>query len=796
NYLGIHALNVQSNIFVCSSDEESSQEETSEPHREVDQKGRKVCSICKSPTRHKPTCSLYKSLTPNRRRATRSTQESTPPSEPEQEPVKKANQESVHEPLKKHKEETIQKSTKQQAEVFDKELPESPSSPIPSSTNNSSTHQRMQNERRILGENGRHICAQCGRPGRHKRDCVFNPERDIRSSSPRKDTNTPANSTPPEPIVLEVDDHSDDDQSYDEPLIDSFVNCAVASGPVESPFLSKMWKECQTTLPKVQGLQIEQSLDRSKWPSWKYTLPDPLLSSSPSLDEGQFTYGGHDIFIWCPFTFFPHAIDISTLKCIACGGTGVVADGWTRGFHPILSLNGRKSYVKCRRLRHPKCPKAESTGASGMKFSSFHKTLLTQWYSPHLLATLPFRLLGKRFVSLDLLTFCNEMHGKMSSEELVQLLETMEDTWLQRRQDIVAQCTIIIIEMTDWFQVLFGFKERSFTYTQVQKKFEIIDGTKLKCMENEAVYDIGSFECVSLKSLREKAKEEGIRGHVRVSHVASKDVFMLHCDRENNHAVFQAASQFNCLEFAHPRARPKDGVTIYAHDPTQGPACAIAAGPGTVYRNYFAEVKNEQENTIQIGQSTACQINNLDDVEDLLENHVHQYFHVINGYTDATDKSLRRLNRVLSTIPENILCDALKVGVHWNVQVPFEKRYKLVSIESPLQTVTQVYCSAISCGYSYAKTESWALFARIVLKASYEATLWTAILNAVKTSCNMVYLTILGGGVFGNERSWILEAIASAVQKCAEFDLHVIIVHYKAIDTRLVKELKSLIKNE
>jgi hypothetical protein len=35
---------------------------------------------------------------------------------------------------------------------------------------------------------------------------------------------------------------------------------------------------------------------------------------------------------------------------------------------------------------------------------------------------------------------------------------------------------------------------------------------------------------------------------------------------------------------------PEQGIDIHEHDHTQGPACAIAAGAGTIYRNYFARV--------------------------------------------------------------------------------------------------------------------------------------------------------------------------------------------------------------
>ena len=52
-------------------------------------------------------------------------------------------------------------------------------------------------------------------------------------------------------------------------------------------------------------------------------------------------------------------------------------------------------------------------------------------------------------------------------------------------------------------------------------------------------------------------------------------------------AVFQVASQFNCLEMISPGERPEDGITRYAQDHTQGPVCAMACPAATVYRNYF-----------------------------------------------------------------------------------------------------------------------------------------------------------------------------------------------------------------
>ncbi|QDV61150.1 hypothetical protein Mal65_02730 [Crateriforma conspicua] len=57
----------------------------------------------------------------------------------------------------------------------------------------------------------------------------------------------------------------------------------------------------------------------------------------------------------------------------------------------------------------------------------------------------------------------------------------------------------------------------------------------------------------------------------------------LHRDAANANAVFQFASQFNCLERAAPHVIPEGGVGIYQNDRTQGPVCSVCAGAGTIY---------------------------------------------------------------------------------------------------------------------------------------------------------------------------------------------------------------------
>jgi len=73
--------------------------------------------------------------------------------------------------------------------------------------------------------------------------------------------------------------------------------------------------------------------------------------------------------------------------------------------------------------------------------------------------------------------------------------------------------------------------------------------------------------------------------------------------------------------------------------------------------------------------------------------------------------------------------------------------------------------------------EIWKPFASLILEASYEATICAGILNRD----NRVYLSLVGGGVFGNDLEWICSAIQRAILKYIDYDLDVKIVNYKVI---------------
>ena len=303
-----------------------------------------------------------------------------------------------------------------------------------------------------------------------------------------------------------------------------------------------------------------------------------------------------------------------------------------------------------------------------------------------------------------------------------------------------------------WFEQLFGFREADWAATQARFS---VRGEHLRSRVNDRSFRVGRFTTPSLSELRlgvAEARADGLLGGraTTVRHEAIGDVLELHARPENSGAMFQVASQFNCLEFVNSEVTPEHGVTGYAFDPTQGPACSLAAGAATVYRNYFAPVGGE------IGQRAYRQIDNLDGLAAAL-GPPDAYWTVRNGYTHSDRARLAALDEALTRHDRDDLLGHVKIGVHAGVGVTFVRRYEEPAGEP---VVSQAFCSAISCAYTDLPRRSWRPLATLVLDATYEATLLAAALDAARgNGSGRVWLTFIGGGVFGNDDAWIASAI-------------------------------------
>lgn len=345
-----------------------------------------------------------------------------------------------------------------------------------------------------------------------------------------------------------------------------------------------------------------------------------------------------------------------------------------------------------------------------------------------------------------------------------------------------------------WFNQLFGFAEKTGSradFLQTKEEFEL-NGTSLKSKGNDRVFEAGLFTTPSLRELKADVNLAEARrklpGSLKVQEVVG-DVSALHTAPENKYSLFQAASQFNCLEFVSERVVPERGIACYASDPTQGPACATACAPGTVVRNYFG-LDGE-------GQSANRQIECLKDIEGMLDNENNGYFRVVGGYTMANDASLAKLNKVIETQNAEVkeeFRNFLRIGVQWDTEVTGSK-FGRVQYRGPQQLVTQAYCSACSVSYSSGSTKSWSTFATLILEASYEATMYAALQNALRhegaEGSKRIFLTCIGGGVFGNEMSWIVHAIERALRPFKDLDLEVNIVSFGRREAGLRRLLRE-----
>ena len=315
----------------------------------------------------------------------------------------------------------------------------------------------------------------------------------------------------------------------------------------------------------------------------------------------------------------------------------------------------------------------------------------------------------------------------------------------------------------NWFRALMGFDEWQGVYSRIT-----VLGDRMTSSTNGRVFGCGRLETPTLATLRERLAAAGLpKGRPALREVVG-DARRLHADPANANAMFQVASQFNLLEMAGYSVTPEAGVTGYESDHTQGPACAIACGAGTIYRNWFVPMGDE------LGQTADRQIDCLADVGEALGNR-GQLWEMRNGYALVSQSGRQQITeRLASMAPRerDRLASLLRVGLHHNVEV---------TLGDAGHSVTQVYGSALPVAYGGGNPSEWAPFARMVLKASYEATLCAAALNAARTGCRRVFLTLLGGGVFGNDMAWIRQAIVHAlkpVKARGGGDLDVAVVSY------------------
>jgi len=150
----------------------------------------------------------------------------------------------------------------------------------------------------------------------------------------------------------------------------------------------------------------------------------------------------------------------------------------------------------------------------------------------------------------------------------------------------------------------------------------------------------------------------------------------------------------------------------------------------------------------------------------------------------------------------------VEVGVHNNVQVTsgMKSGGDVDLCLEPEQRITQVFTAAMNMGGAPRRGDGWvdtycADVAQWILRASYQGTILAAIENARSPETeglpgrNKLFLTMMGGGVFGNRISWIIDAMKfnKPLLETSGLQVYVILFSMRGLSEMDIKNFKSLV---
>eukprot|EP00727_Mastigamoeba_balamuthi_P007682 m51a1_g3534 hypothetical protein (440) ;mRNA; r:956586-958078 len=339
------------------------------------------------------------------------------------------------------------------------------------------------------------------------------------------------------------------------------------------------------------------------------------------------------------------------------------------------------------------------------------------------------------------------------------------------------------IPENEWFQLLTGYSEAQFrlskpSFVPVADESPALPGHTLELVDQKSgrAWGAGKMSVLSVGELqgmvdkpsasRQKRRPpctvEFLTGLDWGSLMAHLNVSAQQADPSNAGAVFQVASNFNAVEAPDESANPDDDdfTENYVWDKTQGPAASISAGAAAIARVHAAFFTPDDGDTD--GDKDEWRQTHSRQIEML--GLVKSYYTVINGYVVQTGAE--------TPLPEDpasleALARKIRVVLHSNVQVTFRGGDgELVLVPPPGHLIDQVFCAAVNVGQGASGAQNSHSpqrdgLVRLALQAAYEGTYLSAIVNRRRT----LYLTLLGGGAFGNDIEDIFAAIRAAHRK-------------------------------
>lgn len=274
----------------------------------------------------------------------------------------------------------------------------------------------------------------------------------------------------------------------------------------------------------------------------------------------------------------------------------------------------------------------------------------------------------------------------------------------------------------------------------------------------------------------------------------------LACQQTGKRLTVMVASNSNGLETTSYTDIPSN-ISRYIHDKTQGPAASISAAPGTLFRNYFAFYDEDNDSKdLPWRQNKDQQINFLEGILNIVATNHGIEIPMSNGYLafrkqnlSAHLKNTALLNAIADTFEAT--SDAIQVGVHTDVTVSHGlcegKNHRFLTNPAERSLINQVFCAGLDLGQgTNPNTIATRRIAKILLAAQVEATIRAAYLN----NTDIVVLSMLGCGAFGNEPEWLIHAIEQCQELIQESGMRVVlnlfsgerVIDNDALRTRLI----------
>uniref|UniRef100_A0A6B2LGJ6 Macro domain-containing protein n=1 Tax=Arcella intermedia TaxID=1963864 RepID=A0A6B2LGJ6_9EUKA len=177
-------------------------------------------------------------------------------------------------------------------------------------------------------------------------------------------------------------------------------------------------------------------------------------------------------------------------------------------------------------------------------------------------------------------------------------------------------------------------------------------------------------------------------------------------------------------------------------------------------------------------------------------NNLGNYFTVRNGYLHVTETDLpeRNTHKYRKLMMNTYVC------YHKDIQVTsgFRTSEGLTKVANPEQKVDQVFVAAINIqqgevGISNASQPNIEKKCKFILDYAYQSTY----IGAIYHQRNHIFLTLVGGGAFGNNKKWIYEALITAHKKWGQKNKsaiqHVSLILYNPSDFE--EQLIDLLKH-